>query len=246
MQRKRCALVISGSPGGVAPELVALLALDAEFIVAVDSGADVAQQAGLTPDLLLGDFDSIDARTFARLHSEGVETLAYDAHKDATDLELALKVLLQRGFTALLVTHALGGRIDHELAALGNLTAVVERGMTVIIIEENEVCVLLSACGEQGKGSVCGMDNGEDVCATDETVGTCAVLKLDFSSVLAPSFVSFIPWGSKAEVSIQGVEWELDHALLAPSSSRGVSNVVVADQVNFTVHKGTAIVVLST
>jgi thiamine pyrophosphokinase len=255
-RRERCALVVSGSPRGAAPGLVARLASCAGFIAAVDSGADVAQRAGLTPDLLLGDFDSIDLQTLTRLRTRGIETVTYHAHKDATDLELMLNALRQRGFTTIIATNVLGGRIDHELAALGNLALMAEQGMKVIIVEQNESCVFLSARDRQGQE---GVDDADGVRSASDAEGVRGVgdaedadgvrsanaaLKLDFASVPAPSFVSLIPWGGQAVVSIKGVEWELDHALLAPSFSRGVSNVVVAEQISLAVHEGTAMVVL--
>jgi thiamine pyrophosphokinase len=162
----------------------------------------------------------------AHLRSKGVEIVAYDSHKDATDLELALDMVWQRGFTAIIATNVLGGRVDHELAALGNLAAMAERGMAVCIVEDSESCVFLSARDEQDKENV------------------RSALSLDFFSAPVPSFVSLIPWGGEATVSIAGVKWELDHATLTPSSSRGVSNVVADHQVNITVHKGTTLVVL--
>jgi thiamine pyrophosphokinase len=216
------ALVVSGSPQGTAPKLVSLLAQQAAFVLAVDSGAQTVQAAGVRPNLVLGDFDSLDPQTLALLCAEGVESVAYDAYKDASDLELALSVARQRGFETLIATNVLGGRIDHELAALGNLAASAEQGAKVVLVEENEACAFLSALEGRGR----------------------AVLELEFSSAPAPSFISLIPWGGEAIVSIQGVEWELDHATLAPAFSRGISNVAIAPQVAVTVHEGTAIVVL--
>jgi thiamine pyrophosphokinase len=219
--REERALIVSGSPVGSAPELVAHLASHVGFVVAVDSGAEVVRAAGVRPDLVLGDFDSIDPQLLASLRAEGVESVAYDAYKDSSDLELALAMLRQRGFTTLIATNVLGGRIDHELAALGNLAASVEQGAKTVLVEETESCVFLTASADRGEG----------------------VLGLEFFSAPAPALISLVPWGGEAIVSIQGVEWELDHAVLAPASSRGVSNVLRATHVDIKVHAGTVIVV---
>jgi thiamine pyrophosphokinase len=261
---EQCALVVSGSPEGVVPGLVARLAPYAGLIVAVDSGADVARAAGLTPALLLGDFDSIDPQTLASLGSQGVETVTHEVHKDATDLELALDALWQRGFRTIVATNILGGRVDHELAALGNLAAMAERGATVLAVAEGGSLVFLSACdGRVGEGASAGVCDQQVACAgqaeedarggqggagvstgTHGRQNTRAGLNLDFSATPAPSFVSLIPWGGEATVSISGVEWELDHAILTPSHSRGVSNVVVASQLGLAVHEGVVIATL--
>jgi thiamine pyrophosphokinase len=217
--RKRRALLVSGSPRGVPPAFGLRLAEAADFVVAVDSGAEMVRAAGVAPDLLLGDFDSIAADTLAGYRAAGVELSPHDAYKDATDIELALAELWRRGFAALLATNVLGGRIDHELASLGSLVAAAERGADVAVIEEGETCVFLSANG--GRAS----------------------LRLDFSDSVRPAFISLIPWGGATTVSINGVEWPLDHAVLASTSSRGVSNVLRDDCLAVEVHVGTAVVV---
>jgi thiamine pyrophosphokinase len=238
----RCALLISGSPRGVAPALVSRLAETTDFIVAVDSGAELVRQAGLTPDLLLGDFDSISPATLAAFRAAGVECATYDAYKDATDIELALEELRHRGFTAVLATNVLGGRVDHELASLGSLAAAAEQGMAVTVVEERESCVFLSAASERMNGA------GASASSINERpkngVAPRATLRLDFSRTKRPAFISLIPWGGEATVSISGVEWELDHAPLAPTSSRGVSNTPKTTQVQIKAHQGTLIAIL--
>jgi thiamine pyrophosphokinase len=227
-RQEQYALVVSGSPRGTAPELVSRLARDAAFIVAVDSGADVLYSTGLAPHLLLGDFDSIQQDTLAAYRAAGVELATHDVHKDETDLELALQELRRRHFTSVMATNVLGGRIDHELASLGCLAAAAEQGMVVTVAERGEFCVFLSAAG--GHTTLC-LDFSP---------------KERFPSILQerPVFISLIPWGGEATVSIGGVEWELDHAVLTPTSSRGVSNMPKADLTPIEVHAGTLIVVL--
>jgi thiamine pyrophosphokinase len=219
-EKAACALVVSGSPRGVAPQLVSPLAEAAAFVMAVDSGAESVRAAGVVPDLLLGDFDSIGHETLACCRDAKVELVTHKSYKDETDLELALVELRRRGFRTVLATNALGGRVDHELAALGSLAAAADEGMTVAVVEAGEVCVFLSAAGGH------------------------AALRLDVSGKRRPAYISLIPWGGEANASISGVEWELDHATLAPCSSRTISNVPTANQVTVEVHAGTLIVVL--
>jgi thiamine pyrophosphokinase len=215
----QCALVVAGSPRCAAPGLVLGLAQEAGFVVAVDSGGEDLRSAGLVPQLLIGDFDSIGGDTLAALEAAGAEVMSFDAHKDATDFELALKELRSRGFVAVVATKVLGGRIDHGLAALACLAAAAEAGTRVVIAEEDECCVFLSA-------------------------KTGCRLHLDFAAVPPPRFISLIPWGGDVTVSISGVEWELEHARLPLNGSRGVSNVVVGEDVHIEAHQGTALVVL--
>jgi thiamine pyrophosphokinase len=233
--------VVSGSPRRASPVLVSRLAQHVDFILAVDSGAEVVRVAGLTPDVLLGDFDSIDPQTQAYYEASAIETVAFDPHKDATDIELALEVVRRRGYSTVLATCALGGRVDHELATLGALAALSEQGMRICVVEDAESCAFLSADDVRG-GAVDGRRGSAGDGASDR--GAPCGLELVGLAATTPSFISLIPWGGDATVTIRGVEWELDHETLELSSSRGVSNVPIGDRVGIEVHNGTVLVVL--
>lgn len=139
------ALVISGSPVGGDPALIERLAQQASFILAVDSGANALLATGVTPNLLLGDFDSIDPKTLECFKAKGVELETHNPYKDATDIELALLRARQQGYTSLVITNALGGRLDHELASLGCFAHASQQGATVAVVEPDTTCLFLNA-----------------------------------------------------------------------------------------------------
>lgn len=95
--------------GGEAPEHIGTLPIGA-FVIAADSGFDIARRAGVRVDLLIGDLDSVldvpDDVTVAR----------FPVDKDETDLELAVRHCRSLGATSLLVVGGSGGRVDHFLA----------------------------------------------------------------------------------------------------------------------------------
>ena len=93
-----------------------------DFIIAADGGYRHCQEAGLTPNLLLGDFDSLDTLP------PSVEVLRYPVDKDDTDSMLALKLGLDRGFTTFHIYGGTGGRMDHTLANLQGLAYLAQRG----------------------------------------------------------------------------------------------------------------------
>ena len=62
------------------------------------------------PDAVVGDFDSLSR---ARIQS-GVEIISFGAEKDYTDGFLAMKILLERGYTDIDVYGAYGGRPDMQ------------------------------------------------------------------------------------------------------------------------------------
>lgn len=90
-----------------------------DLVIAADSGLLLAGAAGLAPDLVVGDFDSLPAGLEA-----GHEVRRHPTCKDASDLELALEEAAARGAGECLVLGALGGRLDHTLF---NVVALLER-----------------------------------------------------------------------------------------------------------------------
>ena len=85
-------------------------------LICADGGARIALALGLTPDVVVGDLDSLDEAALARLKAMGCRFVVYPAAKDWTDLELALKLAVQEGATEIVILGALGGRLDQELA----------------------------------------------------------------------------------------------------------------------------------
>ena len=109
------ALVLAGSDILVTDALKDLCR-DADFVVAADSGIRHATVLGVTPDLIVGDFDSAAQADLARYPNTPRKT--HPVRKDSLDLELALDEAVAGGATELLIIGALGGRLDQTLAAL--------------------------------------------------------------------------------------------------------------------------------
>lgn len=94
-----------------------------DSVVAADSGLDHAQRLGLVPDLVVGDFDSVSTEALADFDGP---TERHPVAKDATDLELALRVAVDREPDRIVVLGGHGGRLDHLLANALVLTTVPE------------------------------------------------------------------------------------------------------------------------
>ena len=109
------ALVLAGS-NIIVTQVLKDLCRNAELIIAADSGVRHAAPLGVTPDLIVGDFDSATEADLNRYPE--VTRRSFPARKDLLDLELALQEATARGATDLLIVGALGGRLDQTLAAL--------------------------------------------------------------------------------------------------------------------------------
>lgn len=103
----------------------------APVLVAADGGADPALAAGVVPDRVIGDLDSLSDDARAQIPTDRVHPVA---DQDSTDFDKALRnisapFVIGVGFT--------GGRIDHELAVFSVL--VQRSAMPVILLGAEDV-----------------------------------------------------------------------------------------------------------
>ena len=93
--------------------------LEADVRIAADSGAEALLNRGILPDLVVGDFDSLDPAAKERLIAEGVPLVTYPTRKDRTDLHIAIHAASERGAASITFLGLLGGpRTDHGLAGM--------------------------------------------------------------------------------------------------------------------------------
>ncbi len=92
------------------------IAHEPTFIVAADGGAQVARSFGLRVDVVVGDMDSLPHAEVERLITAGTEIVRHPPEKDATDLELALLLVTERGADWIRIIGGIGDRIDQTLA----------------------------------------------------------------------------------------------------------------------------------
>ena len=82
------------------------------FVVAADSGLIAAENAGVKPDRIVGDMDSLDDVSRLEAYPAG-SVIRYKADKDYTDTELALSLVIEKGCDTIWIIGGGGGRIDH-------------------------------------------------------------------------------------------------------------------------------------
>lgn len=110
------------------PDFVRELVRPGDTLIAADGGASQAMAAGLTPHLVVGDFDSIAPQDLAWLEAR-TAIWRHPVEKDASDLELALEAALDVEPSEILVLGAMGGRLDHLLTNVGLLHRAQDRGV---------------------------------------------------------------------------------------------------------------------
>ncbi|HCU99249.1 MAG TPA: thiamine diphosphokinase [Chloroflexi bacterium] len=87
-----------------------------DLLIAADGGANYLANSQFTPDILIGDLDSIDKKILASLISKGTEILSYPTQKDKTDLDLAIQHAISYKVKNIIILSALGKRWDHTIA----------------------------------------------------------------------------------------------------------------------------------
>ena len=109
----------------------------ADRVIAADGGTRNALTVAVTPHVIIGDLDSLQEADRLQLEHAGVQFIVYPTHKDATDLELALRYALEQGASEIVMFSALGGRWDQALGNLLLLTLPELNGVPACIVDRN-------------------------------------------------------------------------------------------------------------
>ena len=120
MERKT-AFIYTG--GTVFDEYVIEKPEKGDLVIAADAGYLTAKKMGVTPDILLGDFDTLGEENIP----DGIECLRVPAEKNDTDTQLAVQVAIERGVWEIVIIGGLSGRLDHTLSTLAILEDLWER-----------------------------------------------------------------------------------------------------------------------
>jgi thiamine pyrophosphokinase len=121
---RRCVVFCAGEFGPVD-----FASESGDLVICCDAGLLAAQKMGITPDLLVGDFDSLDRPPPADL-----AVLRFPAEKDDTDSLLAVREGLRRGCRRFVLLFSLGGRLDHTLANIQTLAFLLGRGADGMLV----------------------------------------------------------------------------------------------------------------
>ncbi len=103
------------------------------MIISADSGYIHAKAMGIKTDILIGDFDSLEA-----LPDDVGEIISFSSEKDDTDTMLAVKLALNKGFDDIIIVGGLGYRLDHTFANIQTLAYIHENGAEGFIVSDNE------------------------------------------------------------------------------------------------------------
>lgn len=173
-----------------------------DCVLAVDGGYETAKRLGLCVDGAVGDFDSLG------YIPADVPVERHPVHKDETDMLLAARIGLARGYRRFLLLGGCGGRLDHTLANLQTLLYLTRRGAQGVMTDEHACLTTL--------------ENGA----------------LRFAPREKGLFSVFALGGHAEGVTLEGLLYPLEEASLTPDFPLGVSNEWTGDPVCVRVREG--------
>ncbi|MFU8773268.1 MAG: thiamine diphosphokinase [Anaerolineales bacterium] len=185
-----------------------------DTLIAADGGTHQCLALGLTPDIIVGDLDSLSPGDKKSLEAEGIEFIVHPTMKDFTDLELAINYAVNLGAIDILLVGIMGGRLDQTIANLFLLTRSEWSQVHFSLITDSEIGRLIRS--------------GENLTIHGKTGDT----------------VSLIPFSPTVDgITTNGLRWSLEKADLELGTTLGISNELANHTANIQIHIGNLLVV---
>lgn len=183
--------------------------------IAVDNGLSSMEQLLLSPDVLVGDFDTVRPELVLKYKSNNNITIVeLNPEKDETDTESAIDYIIQRGYNKVVLLGALGGRFDHTLSNLHMLYRLLQHNIKGNLVDEHNCIYLIDRPHTIEKKKLYG------------------------------TYISLLPFTSEVNnLSLHGFKYPLNHACLNVGTSLGISNEAVDSECSITFCEGVLIVI---
>ena len=188
-----------------------------DCLIAADSGMTFLYRNGVVPDVIAGDFDSVDMDSMAYFQGmNNVQIIRLNPVKDDTDTEFVIREAIRRGATEIIVLGATGTRLDHVFANVYLMGIGLEEGVLIQLVDKHNRIRMISDSLEIEKSEQFG------------------------------SYVSVLPVKGDAKgVTLEGMKYPLENADIACFSSLGVSNEIVDEVAKISVEQGVLLVIES-
>lgn len=183
-----------------------------DLVIAVDGGINYCGILEVEPDIILGDFDSVNEAQreaiLAMKEQAPDRVIALKPEKDDTDMLAALKMGLKMGYDYFLIYGATGGRLEHTLANIQCLLYLKNHDAVGYLMD--------------GSGMIFVMKN-EEVKLRDNLEG----------------YFSLFCLGKEAKgVTIKGMKYELEDYTMTNDFPIGVSNEFIGKEASISVVDG--------
>ena len=185
-------------------------------IIAADHGLLACDRLELSPDCIVGDFDSVPEEVLNKYRKTSIPIKTFPREKDKTDTQIAIELALSFHPVSIELIGATGSRFDHTLANVHLLLAPLQMGVEAYILNgNNKIYLKIDGFMIQNK----------------EQYG---------------EYVSVLPFSDKVEgLTLRGFKYPLDSITLKAGSSLGISNEITEKVAEVEFSKGILLVVES-
>lgn len=180
-----------------------------DLVIAADGGARHCLALGLTPDVLIGDCDSLDQDDQQRLVAAGARVVRHPQRKDQTDLELAVDHARQAGVKEVIILGGIGSRWDQSLANFLLLAAEPFADLQIHLLDGPQSARLLRG--------------GQTVTLHGQPGDTVSLIALSAQA---------------SGVTTHGLEYSPTHGTLVRGSTLGISNSLTAHEAAVSLQNG--------
>ena len=211
-------LICSGGPADELCSLERFLDCDDVLVIGADKGAETLFDRGIIPNVMIGDFDSIDQAKMDILQKQVKEIIYADVEKDETDTDLALNYAVNLAPSKIILTGVSGGRLDHEEAAKRSLLRVQLENPTIpcILVNRNNRLQFL-------------IEANKEIPLTKEY-----------------RYISFFAYLENIEgVTLRGVKYETVNVPMPLMSSMFTSNEIVSEDCSILFTNGICLMITS-
>lgn len=200
--------------------------LSFDKVFAVDKGLEYVDELGVTPDYLIGDFDTVNPNILskyeklAETRKENYVIMKHPPMKDATDTELAVDVAISLHPCMITVLAATGSRMDHVLSNIGLLQKAADKGIKMYIIDSCNKIQLLSS----------------------DTLNSLQLLKNEQHG----AYLSVLPLTDLVKgLTMKGVLYPVEDEEVRKGRSKTVSNEIIDDMAEISIKAGQLLVIES-
>lgn len=139
-------LIITGGEVNIASSLQYTKQRKYNKIIAVDGGLMAAHEMNITPDIIIGDLDTVNVSLLQEYEAKGCETVRLNPMKDETDTEAAYIKAVELKATAIDIIGGVGSRFDHTYSNIFLLKRGLKDGVRVNII--TAICRISAVMGD--------------------------------------------------------------------------------------------------
>lgn len=193
-----------------------------DIVIAADRGYLFAKRLGIEPEIVVGDFDSLDSPP----DREGVTVLPRE--KDDTDTAYAIKCALDMGVKRIFICGGLGGRLDHTFANIQLLTYIARAGGIGYLVGERELlCVL------RDDGAVLHGERGQTVSVFSLSDSSSGVYERGFKYTLENAVLeSGFPLGVSNELEDECAEISVEHGELLVCANGSFTDFIARNRLS--------------